>query len=314
MKVRLLAAALALLASLTAITTTAGATTKAPAKSTTHYYLALGDSLSVGYQPNSAGVGKETDQGYANDLYAQVRTKVKNLKLVELGCPGETTSSMLSGTGNPAAATFKCARKGGSQLTAAEAFLKSHSAAGEVPLITIDIGANDVDGCVTNAGAGLAAVETCVEKGVAKLETNTPKILAALHKAAPKGSYTVAMNLYDPILADALSTDTSEQGLATLSISLVKSINAAIAKADAAHGFRTADVADAFGTYDQTPESTAGTPLAATGLSTIPTDVANICGLTWMCAAAPVGPNIHANQTGYATIAKAFEGVLPSRL
>ncbi len=221
---------------------------------------------------------------------------------------------MLSGHGNPGAAVFKCDRKGGSQLTAAEAFLKSHAAKGEVPLITIDIGANDVDGCANDFDAGLSAVETCVEQGISHLETNTPKILAALHTAAPKGAFLVGMNLYDPILADELSTNQSEQGLATLSLALIKSINADITRADAAHGFKSADVADGFGTYDQTPESTAGTSLATSGLSTVPTDVANICALTWMCAAAPKGPDTHANQAGYATIAKAFEAVLPKTL
>ncbi len=327
MKVRLLAGALALAASLTALATTAGATivarpvtahptpTARSAKSAAHYYLALGDSLSVGYQPNPAGVGKETGQGYANDIYAAARKRITNLKLVELGCPGETTTSMITGKGNAVAAqAYRCDLSGGSQLAAAVAFLKAHAAKGEVPLITLDIGANDVDGCVGGTGAGLTAVETCVVKGVAKLEANTPRILAALHAAAPAGTFTAAMNLYDPILADALSSDQSQQGLATLSLSLIKSINADITKADSAHGFRTADVASAFGTYDQTPESTTGTPLATTGLSTVPTDVADICDLTWMCAAAPRGPNIHANPAGYAAIAKAFNAVLPARL
>jgi hypothetical protein len=31
--------------------------------------------------------------------------------------------------------------------------------------------------------------------------------------------------------------------------------------------------------------------------------VGKICELTWMCASAPRGPNIHANTTGYQEIA-----------
>ena len=38
----------------------------------------------------------------------------------------------------------------------------------------------------------------------------------------------------------------------------------------------------------------------------MPVAVAEVCRLTWMCAAPPVGPNIHANQAGYAVIAQAF--------
>jgi lysophospholipase L1-like esterase len=43
------------------------------------------------------------------------------------------------------------------------------------------------------------------------------------------------------------------------------------------------------------------------GVGTVPLNVARICGWTWMCAPAPVGPNIHANAAGYQQIAAAFE-------
>jgi lysophospholipase L1-like esterase len=311
MRVRLLGGAMALLVCFAAIVSQAGAKSTAPAKATVHYYLALGDSLSVGYQPNSAGHGIETTQGYVNDIYAVAKTKIKDLKLVQLGCPGDTTTSLLTGKGNDASAKeFKCDRKGGSQLKAAEAFLKAHATKGEVPLITLDIGANDVDSCVTDASAGVSAVESCVATGVKTLETNMPKILAGIKKAAPKGTALAAMNLYDPVLADELSTDSSDASLGSLSLDLIPGINTAIAKADTAAGFKTADVAAAFNTYDTTPESTVGTSLASTA-SSEPTDLVNICDLTWMCAAPPVGPNIHANKQGYSLIAKAFEAVLP---
>ena len=42
-----------------------------------------------------------------------------------------------------------------------------------------------------------------------------------------------------------------------------------------------------------------------------PLNVATICQLTYMCVAAPIGPNIHANPTGYAVIATAFDDVIP---
>src|ERR1700733_1062286 len=117
------------------------------AKATPHYYLALGDSLSVGFQPNPQGVGLETSQGYTNDVYAYERKSVPGLKLVEMGCPGDTTTSLLTGKGNAAnASTFHCVRTGGSQLKAAERFLKSHHKKGEAVVVTPDIGANDVDG------------------------------------------------------------------------------------------------------------------------------------------------------------------------
>ena len=38
----------------------------------------------------------------------------------------------------------------------------------------------------------------------------------------------------------------------------------------------------------------------------LPLNVVAICSFTWMCAPAPQGPNIHANDIGYAVIAGTF--------
>jgi len=42
------------------------------------------------------------------------------------------------------------------------------------------------------------------------------------------------------------------------------------------------------------------------GYGRLPRNVAAICQWTWQCAAPPRGPNQHANQAGYAVIARAF--------
>src|SRR5262249_58013498 len=98
-----------------------------------HYYLALGDSLSRGMQPNVNGRTRYTNQGYANDLLKIERRHVHNLKLVQLGCGGETTTSMLTGKGNVSPAEARqCKPRGGSQRAAAEHFLKTHRKNGEV--------------------------------------------------------------------------------------------------------------------------------------------------------------------------------------
>ncbi len=264
-----------------------------------HYYLALGDSLAVGYQPlGSGGQGIETSQGYSNDLRAHYARQVRKLKLVEVGCPGDTTGSLLTGQGNDVAAAFYgCDRTGGSQLAAAVKFLKAHHRKGEVPLVTIDIGADDIVPCVSEPT--FAQIITCVGAGEQAIRTNTPKILKALRRAAPKGTRFAAMNLYDPVLADELNPSTATLGAASLSLS--KSVNAVITAADKGSKFKTANVAKAFDTYN-TSKPNAGQQL--------PTDLVNICNLTWMCAVSPIGPNIHANATGYEVIAGAFEKVV----
>ncbi len=61
------------------------------------YYLALGDSLAQGVQPDAAGTSVETRQGYPDQLYAILHRSQPGLRLVKLGCPGETTTSMIRG-------------------------------------------------------------------------------------------------------------------------------------------------------------------------------------------------------------------------
>ena len=71
--------------------------TTAPARAPAPYYLSLGDSLAQGVQPTVRGRSVETSEGYADDIYATYRHLVRGLRLEKLGCPGETTTSMMNG-------------------------------------------------------------------------------------------------------------------------------------------------------------------------------------------------------------------------
>ena len=111
------------------------------------YYLALGDSLSRGVQPDAADASVETPQGYLDFVYARHRPGHPALKLVQLRCPVETTLTMVH--------SGACGYRGGSQLAAADAFLRAHH--GHRFLVTIDIGANDPEDCISQPSlAGLA--------------------------------------------------------------------------------------------------------------------------------------------------------------
>jgi lysophospholipase L1-like esterase len=258
-------------------------------KTPTTYYLALGDSLSRGAQPNAQGITLPTNQGYANFLYASEKQKIKGLKLEQLGCLGETTTSMLSG------GKF-CSYSAGSQLKAALKFIAKH----KIAFVTLDIGANDIDGCVSSTGTIDLA---CITAGVNTIKANVPTIVQKLRKAVGSKVKIAAMTYYDPFLGLYLQGSTG-QGDATLSVSLAKSVNGTLASDFMAQKLRVADVATAFGTYE--PFTTTVT----TSTGTEPAAVANICKLTWMCAAAPVGPNIHATVAGYKEIAKVFAAAL----
>jgi len=256
------------------------------------YYLALGDSLAWGYQPNSAGVGIKSGHGYADDLAADLRRHGDwNLKYDNLSCPGETTGTMLDGG---------CPLLSGSgqtytvQEAAAVAFLKAHPHARI--LVTLDIGANNIDTCVNSDGTLDA---TCIEQGISEAGTQLPEILGELKAAAGRHVSFVGMNYYDAFLADWL-TGSAGQAVAEESVTVSNEFNGVLDAAYAAFHVPVADVSDAFKTTDFTDT-------ASLDGTTVPINVANICNWTWMCAPAPVGPNIHANNIGYSVIARTFE-------
>jgi lysophospholipase L1-like esterase len=261
------------------------------------YYLALGDSLSQGMQPNVRGITLPTGEGYVDDLFALERKRIGNLTLVKLGCGGENTTSMVTGRGNKFAHFYHCHPAGGSQLAAAVRFLKRYHQPGEVPLVTIDIGANDIDNC-TAPGVDLV---TCLIAGEASIKRNVPKILAALRRAAPSGTTFVGMTLYDPVLGDYFNP--GQRALALFSPALAKTVNQELIDADHGAKFRTADVANAFLTYDTTR-------MVTWEGQSIPIDVARVCAWTWACSTPPSGPNIHANNNGYTIMARAFSAVI----
>jgi lysophospholipase L1-like esterase len=247
-----------------------------------HYYVALGDSLSVGYQP---GLGN-TPRGYTDDLYAALKAKDPSLQLVKLGCAGETTTTMLKGG--------RCATyPEGSQIKAAEAFLHTHR--GQVKLVTLDIGANDVDGCLTGGNIS----PSCILQGIGTITMNLPQLTARLRLAGGFAPHYTGMNYYDPFLASWLK-GSSGQSLARESVLLADIINAMETGVYRVSGFAVADVAGAFATNDF------GNPEKLPNGVTVPRNVARVCNWTWMCK---VG-DIHANDVGYQHLADAFAAVV----
>jgi lysophospholipase L1-like esterase len=250
------------------------------------YYLALGDSLAVGVQPDAAGTSVETRSGYADQLYATLLRSHPGLRLVKLGCPGETTVTMMKGG--------ICPYRGGSQLVAAASFLHAHRA--RVSLVTIDIGANDADGCVTRLSFGNFA--SCLTRSVPQVTTNLTKILTRLRQADPK-AHIIAMSYYLPVLAqwrDGLIG----KAVARVSEMTIAGYNVLLNRVYTSYRVRVADVFGAFHTADF------GQQVTVPGFGTLPRNVAAICQWTWECAGPPRGPNVHANQAGYQVIARAF--------
>jgi len=278
------AVAAAALTSCSGSATSAGAPARAVPAS---YYLALGDSLSQGVQPNAAGASVETRQGYPDQVYAALLPRHPGLRLVKLGCPGETTSTMINGG--------ICPYPGGSQLAAAVAFLRAHR--GHVFLVTDDIGANDLEDC--GSQLNLLKVLACFVTDAPGAVSHLATIMGRLRTAAGPDVRMVGMSYYLPALAQ-WRDGSSGQAIARLSARLDAGYNELLEHVYARYGARVANVFGAFDTGDF------GDQVTVPGLGQVPRNVALLCRWTWACTAPPRGPNQHANTAGYGVIARAF--------
>ena len=252
----------------------------------TSYYLALGDSLSQGVQPDAAGTSVETGQGYPDLVYATLLASHPALRLVRLGCPGETTKTMMHGG--------ICHYSAGSQLAAATAFLRAHR--GHVFLVTIDIGANDLEDCGNRPS--LTQLASCIGQ-LPKATANVAAIVASLRAAAGPGVRIVGMNYYLPALAEWRS-GLLGRATAELSEKFAVAYDDLLKRAYGQAGITVANVFEAFETTNF------GDPVTVPGIGSVPRNVARICQWTWECAPPPRGPNQHANAAGYRVIAGAI--------
>ena len=241
------------------------------------YYLSVGDSLAAGVQPiGDADDLFRTEQGYAEQLLQTARSRYPKLALEKLGCPGETTATMINGG--------ICEYDHGSQLDEAVSFLQGHRQF--VAFITIDIGANDF-----NCAGGY-----CIEQGVQSIQANLPSIVATLRAAAGPNIPIVGMGLYNPFLANWLTGPEGQQLAIASASQLMGPVNFVMRSIFEAGGASVADIEAAFSSNDF------ATQVDLPGLGTVPLNVARICMWTWVCTA---GDN-HANEAGYGAIAHAF--------
>ncbi len=266
-----------------------------------HYYVSLGTSLSVGVQPNGVGILLPTDDGYADELYDRIKpafeaagAQPRELRLVKLGCPGETLDKMTNGG--------SCPYLAGSQLEAATDFLDDN--ADRVHLLTIDIGGNDF----RDADCIDTAVDIdCATTVSMQIATDLAAVLAALNNAADPATTIVGMNYYNPYLSSWLD-DAAGQALAVEAAQAVSIVTDVLGTTYGTAGIPIADVAAAFQSDDFA--TIVPYPLPAPN-DQLPVSVANICDFTYMCDADPVGPDIHAKDAGYRLIADTIAAILP---
>lgn len=268
--------------------------------SAAQYYVSLGDSYASGWRVvNPNGSGHNTRQGFAYQVPGLAKAKGYDLQLVNFGCGGATTTSILERVGCPVNALGPggTAYAQQTQIAAAEAFLRAHR--GHVGLITVSIGGNDVTAC-----AKARSPTVCVADAVKGVKTNVSRLAARLRAAAGPDVPIVGTTYPDVILAGYLSKSAGSQDLAKLSVVAFKSlINPALKESYASAGGQFVDVTAASGAYgslDQTTE--------VAGYGRIPVPVAKVCEYSYMCRY----HNIHATVAGYHLIAQLIVDTLPT--
>jgi lysophospholipase L1-like esterase len=245
-------AGLSLLGGITAAPASAASTSTSTSNSNPNNYLALGDSVPFGYNPLlvTPGVSPDVFVGYpqlASDLFRPRK------KLFNASCPGETSTSLITGTRpdngcqdyrqsiGPLHVSYS-----GSQLDYAESYLAANPRTG---LVTMMIGANDLFLLIDSCGGSTNV--TCIEVGLPglldTLSSNLTTIYSGLRAAGFHGEL-VAVTYYSLNYADPVGTG------------IIAEINTTLAKVTQAFG---GTVADGFGEFQQAAAAFGGDSCAA---------------------------------------------------
>ena len=241
-----------------------------------HYYLALGDSISYGFQAFKFHAGlppSAYDTGFVDVFGALLRQIQPGIVTVNFGCPGESSESFVAGpciwteTGHQLHDAFV-----GPQLQAALLFLRAHP--GEVSPITLTLWGNDLPNllgpCTVNGQIDPECVRSNAPGFANSFGARVSGILGQLRAATPDAEIVVlgAWDSYIDVLAFADP--------------LFQSLNASLAQAAAANRARFADPFPVFN-----PQGN----LAA--------EVNAICTLTLLCAKG----DSHPSDAGYRALA-----------
>jgi lysophospholipase L1-like esterase len=267
------------------------------AKPKQQYYVSLGDSYSVGVQAYSEVERAPTHEGYADQVVTLAKKKHYKLKLVNFGCGGATSASILEQKGCRAdsRALGGPTYAGRTQVAAAERFLRKHR--GRVALVTVAIGGNDVTACAREADP-----VTCTANAKGVIGKNVTTLVKRLRKAGGKKVRIVGTTYPDVILGQWVRPPVN-QNLAQLSVVAFKSvINPTLLVAYKSANGKFVDATAATGAYGPLDQTTDLPPYG-----TIPVPVAKICELTYYCQYG----DIHARPGGYKVIAKLIVGTLP---
>jgi lysophospholipase L1-like esterase len=270
---------------------------------TQHYYVAVGDSLSFGFQPSL-----DFSHGFADDLFADLRraevtSRERNSTVLDdYACAGETSDSMING--GCRGRDFLKIPYSGPQLDAVIDFMVAHK--GKISPVTFEIGANDV---LPDWNAATCSASSATDDHITQVDYNLTRVDTSSSEAArdpnnkangilQRLSDALALSPGLPGLMGPANTQARPGDLVMLnyynpfakacpdSAAFVKKLNEHLAADAAKFGVPVVDIYAAFGGDAGMAES--------------------ICADTWYCAR----QDIHPTSAGYQAIAAAIEGAL----
>ncbi len=242
-------------------------------------YVALGDSVTFGYQ--EAGVQPTPNYHDASSFvaYPEQLGAALGLKVTNLACPGETSESLINEKD-----TLACengyrkdfplhVKYSGSQLNYAVSFLRAHPG---VRLVSLMIGANDDFLCEETSKDGCSSAAE-LKALAAEIFKHVTQTLSAIRNKAGYSGQLAIVNYYSLNYASPLSN--------SLSLLLNRTLDSA------AKPFHT-EVADGYGIFQTASVRFANQPCLAGLITQLNGQVGN-CG-------------IHPTYTGQALLAQAL--------
>jgi lysophospholipase L1-like esterase len=210
-------------------------------------YLALGDSVSFGYQEPQVVPKPNYSKASSFLGFPEHLARALHLRAFNASCPGETSSSFL----NPKAQSYGCenfpgstigyrkfyplhVRYSGSQLSYAIAFLRKHPG---TRLVSLMIGANDFFVCQATTSDGCASERKAT---LAKIKRNVRTIVSGIRKKAGYSGQLVVVS-YFSLDYSSPAFNAASQTLSSAMIAAAKPFGAVVAdgfgqfKAAAAH-------------------------------------------------------------------------------
>ena len=283
----------------TASTANARVATGQTPPTTGDYYVSLGDSYAAGNQPTPSAWAHNDSNGFAYQVVKLARARGYRFDLLNFGCGGATTTSVLQqvgcSVGNPGPDTTSYPTQ--TQAAAASRFISRHR--GHIGLISVSIGGNDVLACDT-----AAQLFSCAKSVLKVVKRNLTVFLAALRKSAGPRVPIVGITYPDIFLGSYLSPARSQKSLAVLSVAEFRTLfNPTLQAAYSSVGGSFVDVTKATGAYTPFKQTTAYRHFVE-----VPVAVADVCVLTYYCRL----QDVHPTTLGYTIIARLIVATLPN--